>query len=160
MTPDKATFAEAALEAALLIAGEDAAVEAFRAAEAQLDARLDRTFIADSASAFITADNAVSMLAASVLIAADTDAMSALITVERAVFAEAALEAAFESAGLDVAVEALNAAETQFEARFDRTFIADVMSVFIAALTDAISVLMTADTEVKSALRTTLVLAR
>src|SRR5437762_3417317 len=122
--------------------------------------RAERAVSALTASAFITADNVVSMLAASVLIAADTDAMSALITVERAVFAEAALDAAFEIAGDEVAVEAFSAAETQFEARFDRTFIADVMSVFIAALTDAISVLMTADTDVKSALRTTLVLAR
>src|SRR5437763_1657177 len=73
---------------------------------------LDETFT-------ITADRAVSMLAASVLIAADTLAMSALITVESAVsadtasalivaesavLADAALEAALEIAGLDVAV--------------------------------------------------------
>ena len=47
----------------------------------------------------------------SVLMTADTEVTSAFITVESAVLAEAALEAAFESAGLDVAVEALNAAE-------------------------------------------------
>src|SRR5437762_1621491 len=97
--------------------------------------------------------------AMSVFIAALTEATSALITAERAVSAETAsalivadkavfAEMALEIAGLDAAVEALNAADTQFDARFDRTLIADVMSVLIAALTEAMSSLITAESAV------------
>src|SRR5438477_1803533 len=126
---------------------------------------LDETFA-------IAAERAVSMLAASVLIAADTLAMSALITVESAVSADTAsalivaeravfAEIAFEMAGLDVAVEAFAAADTQFEARFDSTPIADRASAFSTAESAvsmlAVSVLIAALTEARSALMTTLI---
>src|SRR5439155_18551789 len=142
-------FAEIAFE----MAGLDVAVEAFAAADTQFEARFDSTPIADRASAFSTAESAVSMLDVSVLIAALTEARSALMTtlIARSALRASAFNTALRAVSM-LAASVLIAALTL------------AMSVLIAALVeamwDASSARIAAETDVRSAFRTTLVEAR